>query len=53
MTPLQAHECLPLDVDNAILVGRVWRNGSPSVVALRRGDLFDISATVATVADLT
>ncbi|CAN7370283.1 fumarylacetoacetate hydrolase family protein [Massilia sp. LjRoot122] len=46
---------LPADLDEALLVGRVWRpapvNG-PAVVALRRGRLIDISAHAITVADL-
>jgi fumarylacetoacetate (FAA) hydrolase family protein len=46
---------LPADVENALLVGRVWRpapvNG-PAVVAVRRGRLVDITAHCATVADL-
>jgi fumarylacetoacetate (FAA) hydrolase family protein len=46
---------LPSDLDHAVLIGRVWRpapvNG-PSVVAVRRGEVFDITSTVATTADL-
>ena len=46
---------LPLDADQAVLVGRVWRpapvNG-PSVVAVRGGEVFDISAHAPTMADL-
>ena len=45
---------LPDDAKQALLVGRVWRPdvGGPSVVVCRGGDLFDISRTVPTVADL-
>ncbi|MEA3118715.1 MAG: hypothetical protein QOI13_1985 [Paraburkholderia sp.] len=54
MRPLAAF-CLPDDLDNALLIGRVWRpapvNG-PSVVVVRHGEVFDITATVPTTADL-
>jgi len=54
MRPLAA-SCLPDDLDNALLIGRVWRpaavNG-PSVVVVRHGEVFDITATVPTTADL-
>jgi fumarylacetoacetate (FAA) hydrolase family protein len=45
---------LPGDAATATLVGRVWRPdaGGPSVVALRGGELVDISASVPTVRDL-
>jgi fumarylacetoacetate (FAA) hydrolase family protein len=50
---------LPADLNNALLVGRVWRPGSadcavdgPAVVAVRRGRLIDITAHAATVSDL-
>lgn len=46
---------LPLDRDNALLVGRVWRSGphgGPSVVVVRDGQVLDISRHVPTVADL-
>src|SRR3546814_4927815 len=46
---------LPLDVDKALLVGRVWRSGphgGPSVVVVRDGQVLDISKHVHTMADL-
>jgi fumarylacetoacetate (FAA) hydrolase family protein len=44
---------LPEDAANATLVGRVWRPDiGPSVVAIRDGAVFDISATCPTVRDL-
>jgi fumarylacetoacetate (FAA) hydrolase family protein len=46
---------LPHDADNALLIGRVWRHGAipgPSVVVVRQGEVFDISAHAPTVADL-
>ncbi len=45
---------LPTDHDRALLVGRVHRPdvGGPSVVALRAGALFDVSAAFPTVRDL-
>ncbi|NNC22787.1 fumarylacetoacetate hydrolase family protein [Salinisphaera sp. USBA-960] len=48
-------DCLPTDVDNAILVGRVWReapSAGPSVVALRGGELIDLGAYAPTMSDL-
>ncbi|TAM06168.1 MAG: fumarylacetoacetate hydrolase [Paraburkholderia sp.] len=51
--------CLPQDLESALLVGRVWRHGEsddsgegPSVVVVRNGDVFDITRTVPTTADL-
>jgi fumarylacetoacetate (FAA) hydrolase family protein len=45
---------LPDDSAQAALAGRVWRPdvGGPSVVAVRDGDLIDISATFPTMRDL-
>lgn len=51
--PASAH--LPADLSDALLVGRVWRGGDingPSVVVVRNGEVFDITAQVATVSDL-
>jgi fumarylacetoacetate (FAA) hydrolase family protein len=45
---------LPIDITAALLIGRVWRpsvNG-PSVVAVRNGQVFDLTASVPTVSDL-
>src|SRR6478736_6874683 len=46
---------LPSDLTRALLVGRVWRpapvNG-PSVVVVRNGEVFDITAAAPTVSDL-
>lgn len=46
---------LPSDLARALLVGRVWRpapvNG-PSVVVVRNGEVFDITAVTPTVSDL-
>jgi fumarylacetoacetate (FAA) hydrolase family protein len=47
--------CLPDDLDHALLIGRVWRPApvdGPSVVVVRGGQVFDITSTVATTADL-
>ena len=49
------NSCLPADADRAILVGRVWRaapHDGPAVVAVRHGEVFDITGTVCTTADL-
>lgn len=46
---------LPLDMDRAVLVGRVWRpepHAGPSVVVVRDGQVLDISAHVPTMSDL-
>jgi fumarylacetoacetate (FAA) hydrolase family protein len=51
----KAEEYLPQDAAHATLVGRVWRPapvGGPSIVAVRNGLVFDITATVPTMADL-
>jgi fumarylacetoacetate (FAA) hydrolase family protein len=56
MTTNSAADFLPVDLDNALLVGRVWRRDGahegPSVVAVRRGEVFDITRVVPTTADL-
>jgi len=55
MDPIAATACLPIDSGDAALVGRVWRPGpvdGPSVVAVRDGQVFDITAAAATMADL-
>ncbi|SHN12485.1 fumarylacetoacetate hydrolase family protein [Cryptosporangium aurantiacum] len=47
-------EVLPVDADAATLAGRVWRPGlGPSVVVVRNGALFDVTAVFPTVRDLT
>ena len=49
-----SNSCLPVDADRAILVGRVWRaapHDGPAVVAVRHGEVFDITGTVSTTAD--
>jgi fumarylacetoacetate (FAA) hydrolase family protein len=45
---------LPSDAAEAVLVGRVWNPaaGGPQVVALRNGELFDITAAFPTMRDL-
>jgi fumarylacetoacetate (FAA) hydrolase family protein len=46
---------LPQDLDEALLVGRAWRTGAidgPAVVAVRGGEVFDITALCGTTADL-
>ena len=46
---------LPDDVDSALLVGRVWRDGpdgGPAVIAVRGGQMVDITRHAPTVADL-
>src|SRR5579859_4385374 len=45
---------LPEDAGTAVLAGRIWRPavGGPSVVAVRDGELFDVSSTFPTMRDL-
>jgi len=51
---LLPENALPKDAADAVLVGRVWRPDvdGPSVVVLRDGEVFDITASHATVSDL-
>ena len=52
--PAEAVDPLPVDADRAILVGRIWDPSveGPCVVALRGGDLVDLSAIAPTMRDL-
>ncbi|MGR2740521.1 fumarylacetoacetate hydrolase family protein [Billgrantia sp. Q4P2] len=43
---------LPQDVEQALLVGRVWRDDGPVLVVVRRGEVIDISAQCDCMADL-
>jgi fumarylacetoacetate (FAA) hydrolase family protein len=56
MQKISASACLPEDLDEALLIGRVWRRDGahegPCVVAVRGGQVFDITKTVPTTADL-
>jgi fumarylacetoacetate (FAA) hydrolase family protein len=56
MQTISASACLPDDLDQALLVGRVWRRDGehegPCVVAVRGGNVFDITKTAPTTADL-
>nr|WP_297459980.1 fumarylacetoacetate hydrolase family protein [uncultured Halomonas sp.] len=49
------HPALPHDIERALLIGRAWRaapHDGPVVVVVRAGEVIDVSAHVATVADL-
>ena len=50
-----ANAALPTDADGATLVGRAWDAAAsgPIVVAIRGGEAFDLSATFATMRDVT
>ena len=50
-----AAAALPDDTDTATLVGRAWdaAAGGPVVVAIRNGEALDLSATFATMRDVT
>jgi fumarylacetoacetate (FAA) hydrolase family protein len=54
MKEAPALSLLPADLSQALLVGRVWRNDvdGPSVVAVRNGEVFDITRQVPTVSEL-
>ncbi|TDY21868.1 fumarylacetoacetate (FAA) hydrolase family protein [Paraburkholderia sp. BL6665CI2N2] len=46
---------VPTDLADALLVGRIWRNApidGPSVVVVRAGQVFDITASAPTTSDL-
>lgn len=51
---LESRSALPEDAERACLVGRVWRPDvdGPAVVAVRDGQLFDVSRSFPTVRDL-
>jgi len=56
MSATSSSSFLPGDLNDALLVGRVWRkteqHEGPCVVVVRGGEVFDITATVPTSADL-
>ncbi|MCH4562114.1 fumarylacetoacetate hydrolase family protein [Halomonas sp. EGI 63088] len=55
MQAITPRHCLPEDLANALLVGRVWRDtprSGPAIVMVRHGQVVDITASVATMADL-
>ena len=55
MASISPSACLPRDLDDALLIGRVWRAApvdGPSVVVVRRGEVFDITSSAPTTADL-
>lgn len=54
MNTVTAHQILPVDAENALLVGRVWdpESGGPRVVSVRGQDVFDHTAEVHTVSEL-
>src|SRR5689334_11370726 len=52
---LVARDVLPADAATGVLVGRVWissPHAGPRVVAIRQGEVFDLSALAPTLADL-
>ncbi|ACC72828.1 fumarylacetoacetate hydrolase family protein [Paraburkholderia phymatum] len=55
-TQLTAANYLPDDLGHALLIGRVWRktdhHEGPCVVAVRNGDVYDITSSAPTTADL-
>jgi len=55
MKPLSLTDTLPADLSNALLVGRVWLEGShpgPALVTISNGQVIDITAFGPTMADL-
>ncbi|MCW4150544.1 fumarylacetoacetate hydrolase family protein [Halomonas sp. 18H] len=54
-TMISPHELLPADLDNALLVSRVWQEGprpGPALVAVRDNQVIDITPLGPTMADL-
>jgi len=53
MNPV-AETFLPADAERALLLGRIWRpeTGGPALVAVRRGELVDLSHHASTMAEL-
>ena len=52
---LNVNDCLPDDIDDAILLGRAWVPGhvsGPSPIIIREGRVFDLSNEVTTVSEL-
>ena len=52
---LSVDDCLPDDIDDAILLGRAWVPGQiagPSPIVVREGRIFDLSNSVTTVSEL-
>lgn len=54
MNPTTAHQILPADADEALLVGRVWdpESGGPRIVSIRGQEVFDHTPQVRTVSEL-
>ncbi|SNY98543.1 fumarylacetoacetate hydrolase family protein [Halomonas sp. hl-4] len=55
MQPLSHTDTLPDDVDKALLVGRVWRDGQrpgPALITINNGQVIDITEFGPTMADL-
>ncbi|MBB5497040.1 fumarylacetoacetate hydrolase family protein [Paraburkholderia sp. MM5384-R2] len=56
MSAISPSSFLPGDLNDALLIGRVWRkteqHEGPCVVVVRGGEVFDITAAVPTTADL-
>ncbi len=55
MSQQSASRYLPEDLDRALLVGRAWRaapHEGPAIVAIRQGEIIDLSRHVETMADL-
>ncbi|MGP9677729.1 fumarylacetoacetate hydrolase family protein [Halomonas sp. AOP27-A1-41] len=55
MQPLSLIDTLPTDMDNALLVGRVWLDGAhpgPALVTVNEGNIIDITEFGPTMADL-
>lgn len=55
MNPLSLTDAVPNDLDNALLVGRVWLNGphaGPALVSVHNGQVIDITEFGPTMADL-
>ncbi|HEY8878890.1 MAG TPA: fumarylacetoacetate hydrolase family protein [Roseateles sp.] len=54
MNPIAATSLLPTDAERALLLGRIWRSdtGGPALVAVRHGELVDLSRHASTMSEL-
>lgn len=54
MSPTTAHQILPADADDALLIGRVWdpESAGPRVVSIRGHEVFDHTPEIRSVSEL-
>ncbi|WP_136162526.1 fumarylacetoacetate hydrolase family protein [Sphingomonas flavalba] len=49
---MRNRDLLPVDLHRALLVGRLWLDGAPRLIAVRAGEVIDIGALAPTMSDL-